>query len=235
MNLFQPPQLEEPAPCPYLPDQQKQSEFFLAGQLSASEIDNLLATGWRKFGYYFFRPACPACDRCTPLRVPVADFALSRSQRRLLRSSGALRLTFGPLRPSERAYAIFRAHSQLRFGQQSTVEEFIATFYQPSCPALQSELYLGEELIGVGLLDCGVDSLSSVYFCFDPRHAALQPGTFSILGEIAQAARLGLRYYYLGYYVPGCSSMTYKDHFRPRQHFGWREGIWRQVETPPAR
>jgi leucyl-tRNA---protein transferase len=233
MNLFQPPQLDEPCPCPYLPIRQKRSEFFLAGQVSAAEIDTLLAAGWRKFGYYFFRPSCPECNRCTPLRVIVDDFLPSRSQRRLLRSD-SLRMTFGPLYPSERAYTIFRDHSQLRFGQSTTVEEFIATFYQPSCPALQSELYLGEELIGLGFLDHGVNSLSSVYFCFDPRHAPLQPGTFSILGEIAHAARLGLRYYYLGYYVPGCPSMTYKDHFRPRQHFDWHKGVWRMVETPPG-
>jgi leucyl-tRNA---protein transferase len=233
MNLFQPPRLEDLAPCPYLPDRQKQCEFFLAGQLSASEIEALLASGWRKFGYYFFRPACPDCRSCIPLRVPVAEFAPSRSQRRLLRTGGALRMSFGPLRPSERAYTIFRDHSKLRFGQESGVEEFIATFYQPSCPALQSELYLGEELIGIGFLDQGTDSLSSVYFCFDPRHAALQPGTFSILGEIEHAARLGLRFYYLGYYVPGCPSMAYKDHFRPRQHFSWQERLWRPVHTPP--
>jgi leucyl-tRNA---protein transferase len=234
MNLFQSPQLDELAPCPYLPDRQKQCEFFLAGQVSATEIDTLLAAGWRKFGYYFFRPVCPDCHRCTPLRVPVAEFAPSRSQRRLLKTGSALHMTFGPLRPSPRAYAIFRDHSLLRFGQATTIEEFIATFYQPSCPALQSELYLGEELIGVGFLDRGVDSLSSVYFCFDPLHASLQPGTFSILGEIAHAARLGLRYYYLGYYVPGCPSMIYKDHFRPRQHFSWQERLWRRVAAPPG-
>jgi leucyl-tRNA---protein transferase len=234
MNLFQHPTLEELAPCPYLPDRQKQSEFFLAGMLSATEIDTLLAAGWRKFGYYFFRPACPDCRRCTPLRVAVAEFMPSRSQRRLLKAGNALHMTFRPLCPSERAYTIFRDHSKLRFGQDTSMEEFVATFYQPSCPAMQSELYLGEELIGIGFLDHGVESLSSVYFCFDPRYAALQPGTFSILGEIAHAAQLGLRYYYLGYYVPGCPSMTYKDHFRPRQHFSWQERLWNRAETPPG-
>jgi leucyl-tRNA---protein transferase len=235
MNLYQPRQFDELAPCPYLPDRQRQWEFFLAGQVSAAEIDLLLAAGWRKFSYYFFRPVCPDCRSCTPLRVPVADFRPSRSQRRLLRSGSALRMTFGPLCPSERSYAIYRDHSLVRFGQQSSPEDFIATFYRPSCPAMQSELYLGEEQIGLGFLDRGTDSLSSVYFCFDPHYAHLQPGTFSILGEIAHAAQLGLRYYYLGYYVPGCPSMIYKDHFRPRQHFRWQEQIWLQVATPPGR
>ncbi|MRR38689.1 arginyltransferase, partial [bacterium] len=46
------------------------------------------------------------------------------------------------------------------------------------------------------------------------------------LKEIGQARALGLRYYYLGYFIPGSPRMAYKDHFRPRQYYDWSSSRW---------
>ena len=236
MQLLQPLRLEATTACPYLPARLKQHASFMAGRLSATELSALLAAGWRKFGRYYFRPACSGCRDCTPLRVQSQAFAPSRSQRRLLRRSTDLRVVFGPLRQPQKAFALYRAHVRGRFGaEEPDFEDFLYSFYLPSCPCLQSEVYLGETLVGVGFLDRGVDCLSSVYFCYDPRHAALRLGTYSILQEIAFARRLGLRHYYLGYHVPACRSLDYKDAFRPREHYGWRERRWRlAADQEPA-
>jgi arginine-tRNA-protein transferase len=233
MQLIHPPQFEDLSPCPYLPERQKRYEFFLAGQLSASEISHYLALGWRKFGLYYFRPACPDCRACTPLRIPVAEFVPSRSQRRILKKGAPLVAQFGELRLSDRAFAIYRDHSSRRFGQEADAEEFILNFYLPSCPSLQTEIYLDGVMAGVGFLDRGDDCLNSVYFCFDPAYADFNVGTFSILKEIEQARTLGLSYYYLGYWVAGCRSLAYKDLFHPRQHFSWQEQCWKPIGPDP--
>ncbi len=233
MKIIQPPQLDDLSACPYLPDRQKQYEFFLAGELNADEVVKYLAGGWRKFGVYYFRPACPDCRRCIPLRVPTEIFSASRSQRRVLKKNAGLEVRFAPLHYSERAFAIYRDHSRERFADEARLEDFLYNFYLPSCPTLQSETYLNDELIAVGFLDRGENCLSSVYCCFDPRYSHLNLGTFSILQEIAYARELGLAYYYLGYYVPGCSRMSYKDHFLPREYFDWELQSWRAVAAPP--
>lgn len=129
---------------------------------------------------------------------------------------------------------IYRLHSGGRFAQEVDLEELLFHFYLPSCPSLQSNLFLDEELVGVGFLDRGEQSLSSVYFCFDPHSAPLQPGTFAALAEIDYARRQGLHHYYLGYFVAGCRSMSYKDHFRPREHRDWQSGRWLEITAPPA-
>ncbi len=234
MQIIQPPQVEEITECPYLPGRLKSYESFLADRLTAGEISRLLAEGWRKFGLYYFRPACPGCRLCIPLRVAAADFSPSRSQRRLLRCNADLQAVSGPLQPSERIYEIYREHSRLRFGQESNPQEFLFSFYLPSCPGLQLEIRLGEELIAFGLLDLGSDCLSSVYFAFDPKYASRGLGNFGALQEIELARRLGLDWYYLGYYVPGCARMAYKDHFRPREHWHWQQQLWQRIESPPA-
>ncbi len=232
MQLYQPLRRGEPSSCPYLPGRSFVSEFFLAGGLSAAELALFLAAGWRKFGPYFFRPACPECRQCIPLRVAADRFLPSTSQRRILRRNADLQVSCGPLHYSEEAFALYQAHSSERFEQESDREGFVASFYQPSCPALQLELRLEGELIGLGILDLANDGLSSVYFCFDPRHSRRNLGTFGALHEIELARQLGLPWYYLGYFVPGSPRMAYKDHFRPRQHYAWETSCWQEITTP---
>lgn len=234
MQLFQPPTFGEPSPCPYLPDRVFRPEYFLAAGLSAVELAPLLAAGWRKFGPYFFRPACPDCRQCIPLRVAVPRFRPSAGQRRVLRRNLDLEVQVGPLACSEEGLALYQAHSRARFGQDQDREGFVGAFYRPSCPGLQLELRLEKHLVGLGILDWADDGLSSVYFCFDPRHARRNLGTFVALQEIALAARLGLPWYYLGYFVPGSLRMAYKDYFRPRQHFDWLSRCWQEVGVSAA-
>jgi arginine-tRNA-protein transferase len=229
VQLLQAASIEQTEPCPYLPGRQKRYESFYAIDLDAAELAGFLADGWRKFGPYFFRPACDGCRSCIPLRVCVDAFVPSRSQRRTLRQNRELNVQFTPLQPSTQIYDLYARHATTRFGTVADVDQFACLFYLPSCPTLQTELRLGEELVGVGWLDCAGDGLSSVYFCFDPQHATRRLGALSILHEIALCKERGLPWYYLGYYVPGCPVMAYKDQYLPRQHFDWEDRIWRDI------
>ena len=226
MELLSTPALDDISPCPYLEDKEKRYENFFARSLSEADIASFLAKGWRKFGIHFFRPACPGCLDCVPLRVLTKEFYPSKSQRRVLKKCSEVDVRFGPPRFSDRIYQIFEEHSAERFSQASDLEGFLTSFYLPACPGLQSEYYIGGELLGVGFLDRGTDCLSSVYFAFDPKYSDYGLGTFSVLKEVEHAKSLGLNYYYLGYYVPGCSRMTYKNRFTPREVFNWDAYDW---------
>lgn len=229
MILLQEPQVDQLAPCPYLEKRQKRFQYFFAKDLTAAEISLLLAKGWRKFGPYFFKPVCPACRECIPIRVLAQEFEPSKSQRKRLRKNASIQVRFGPLRYSDRVYEIYQNHSQTRFGQEGGLEGFLFNFYSPSCPSLQSEYYLNDQLIAVGYLDQGENCLSSVYFVYDTAYARLGLGTFSILKEIEYTKQLELAYYYLGYYIRDCQSMNYKDRFKPREHYNWLTHKWQRV------
>ena len=135
-------------------------------------------------------------------------------------------VVFGPLKFSERAFEIYKYHSNQHFSQECDLDEFFSGFFSPSTPSLQSEYYLDGELIGLGFLDKGEDCLSSVYFIYDTKFSHLGLGTFSILKEIEHTRSLGLKYYCLGYYVQECQRMSYKNNFRPREHYNWSEDKW---------
>lgn len=226
MIIYQRPEFSPPTDCPYLPGQTLVYEHFFADGLDALELDALLARGWRKFGHYYFRPACPGCRACTPLRVPVQDFRPSRSQRRVAARCAAVRVDFGPLLYGKDLFDLYQRHSRVRFGQECTFEEFAANLLAQSCPALLSRYELDGRLVGAGCLDRGMRSFSSVYFVFDPDFSRLSLGVFSVLRETEEARRLGLDYYYLGYLVPGCTRMAYKAAFRPHQLYSWSRETW---------
>ncbi len=233
MILYTRPELSPPMPCPYLPDKVLVYSTFYADCLDSRELSRLLSSGWRKFGHSFFRPACPGCRACIPLRVPVARFRPSRSQERVLRRCAHVRVTFGPLRYENALFDLYHTHSKVRFGQEHSFEDFAASLHAPSCPTLLSRYEEDGRLLGAGYLDIGSDGLSSVYFIYDPAVSHLSLGTFSVLREIAETARLGLPYYYLGYVVAGCERMAYKARFSPHQLFNWDDGLWHETGMEP--
>ncbi|HOO72516.1 MAG TPA: arginyltransferase [Spirochaetota bacterium] len=229
MILLQEPFLSDTHDCPYLPGQRCRYEYFFAIDVNSEELSHLLEEGWRKFGAYFFRPNCPGCRKCIPLRVLVPDFSRSKSQRRVQRKGSAVSVYFGPLRYSNRIYEIYQDHSLTRFGRKTEKEDFISSFYTQSCPMLQSEYSLDNKLIAAGFLDRGSNSLSSVYFIFDTQYAHLRLGTLSVLKEIDYARSLGLEYYYLGYWIRQNRSMAYKNRFYPQEQYDWESGKWRHI------
>jgi len=229
MILLQKPTLAQPVSCPYLTDKQFVQEYFFAHQVSPQEFSTLLERGWRRFGAFFFRPRCPECQACRPIRIDVNQFAPSKSQKRVLRKNKETNFKLSSLEYKEEYYRIYQAHSQIRFQQESEEKEFATTFFFPAVPAFISEYSWNTKLTGVGFLDRGENALSSVYFAFDPSSSPLALGTFSILKEIELCRSWNLKWYYLGYTIADNPSMAYKARFKPYELYDWDSKQW----TPP--
>jgi arginine-tRNA-protein transferase len=73
------------------------------------------------------------------------------------------------------------------------------------------------------------ESLSSVYFYFDPSESKRGLGTLGALREIQWAASNSIAYYYLGYWVESCGAMNYKASFDPHEIL-CSDGVWRKHE-----
>lgn len=111
-------------------------------------------------------------------------------------------------------------------GPELTLENFTESFYE-SCVETLEFTYrdIGGNLLAVGLCDVAAESLSSVYFYFDPDASARSLGTYGALWELDFAARHDISYYYLGYWIEACSAMNYKAKFRPHELLGL-DGVW---------
>jgi arginine-tRNA-protein transferase len=99
--------------------------------------------------------------------------------------------------------------------------------YDSPTETIEGSYWLGDKLIAVGICDLTPIALSSVYFFFDPEEAQRSLGVFSALVEMDYATQLGLPFYYLGYWVPGCRKMDYKAGFA--DHEVLVDGAWRSA------
>ena len=85
--------------------------------------------------------------------------------------------------------------------------------------------YLGKKLVGVGYVDDLPQGLSAIYFFYDPEERQRSLGTWNVLSLLDASAARGLPHLYLGYFVAGCRSMTYKSRFVPNQLLA-KNGRW---------
>lgn len=226
MILLKEPNISDPVKCPYIEGEEFIQEYFFAYQMNEREFDEFLSAGWRRFGLYFFRPACRGCRKCIPIRTVCSDFKPSKSQRRILRKNESTAVRLSPPRYSEEIFQIYKKHSLVKFGQDSDPDHFRESFFTAAVPSAQSEYYIDGRLAAVGFIDIALHALSSVYFVYDPDYSSYSPGIFSIMKEIEIASELGLDYYNLGYWIRENQSMAYKGNFSPYQTYSWEAGTW---------
>jgi len=61
--------------CAYLPDRIARLPLrWPLGVLTRAEMDERLAAGDRRSGFYLYRPHCPSCSACEALRIEVDRF-----------------------------------------------------------------------------------------------------------------------------------------------------------------
>jgi len=234
MKLLSEPLVSEESDCPYIPGKKWRFSYFFATDVNAEELDYILSRGWRKFGVYYFKPVCRNCKDCIPIRIDTAAFKPSKSQRRVLKKCSGIHVEFRDLEYRDEIYELYRVHSESRFDRESNEEDFRSSFYTRSCPAIQSEYYFDTKLMAVGFLDVSTEAMSSVYFIYHSDFLNYSPGTYSVLKEISYAGSIGLKYYYLGYYIRENSRMAYKNGFHMNQKMDWLTGAWHNEDEPES-
>ncbi len=230
--------VSEPEPCAYLPDQSSVHRNRVVGRLTPEAYERLLDEGWRKFGPVLYRPECPRCDACRPLRIPVETFAPNRSQRRCLRANADLVVARDrPVVDSERLGLHNRYHRARERDRgwpetERTAEEYERGFLLNPVPAVEVSARLNGRLVGVALLDFTPSIVSGVYHYHDPELTSRGLGTFLMLHAISLAEQTGRRWAHFGYHVADCPSLSYKSKFQPCE-IRDRDGVWRAVEHAP--
>jgi arginyl-tRNA--protein-N-Asp/Glu arginylyltransferase len=219
-----------PTPCPYLRGRESRLVALRPNRLSPQLYELFLELNFRRLQDLVYRPQCDGCRECRQLRIEVARFRPTRSQRRCLKRNDDVSVESGRLAPSEEKHALYSRYLQTRHdgSMNGSWSEFLEFLH--AAPGFTQEVVfrLGGRLLGVGIYDVTPDALSAVYFYFEPELARRSPGTLNVLWLIEEARRRELAWLYLGYHVSGSPQMAYKAGFRPHQLLepdgGWREG-----------
>ena len=210
--------------CSYLPDETASLEYRILYGISDEQYEQLLSRGWRRFGTHFFRPACANCVKCRSIRIEIGAFESSKSQRRCEKKNAAIRVEVDTPKITSAHLKLYDAYHGAMHDEkgwkerESSPSEYDESFLAGDWPfAREMRYYRGRELVGVGLIDIVPTATSSIYFYHAPDWRPDNPGTFSLLQELALARQLGKQHLYLGYWIPENRSMAYKASFRPHE------------------
>lgn len=205
-------------------------------RLSPEEYEAKMDEGWRKFGPVLFRPICHTCNACRSLRIPVADFQPSRSQRRALASNAALTIRFDSPTVDPVRLALYNRYHDAKERQhgwpeaEKTAEDYIFSFLQSPVPVVEISIWEEETLLGVVITEVTPNTVSGVYHYYEPAEERRSLGTFAMLQTLELARLLEKPWAYFGYYVADCPSLSYKNRFRPCELLS-DEGTWQPYTT----
>ena len=216
--------------CSYLQSLTCRMEELVIRDISAVDLSMMVEMGYRHFGDFFFRPACPECHACIPIRIPAKDYHFPRSARQLMNRNHDLTVQVGHPEPSREDFDLYRMHKR-RFGangegeESGNYEQFCASFFQPSPHARTMRIKDDGKLIAVAHFDLTDRILSAVYCYYHLDYLHRSPGRYAAYRQIALAAEQSIPHVYLGFYIENNEHMRYKRNFRPNQVL-LSEGCW---------
>ncbi|WP_257543635.1 arginyltransferase [Sphingopyxis sp. DBS4] len=221
-----------PAPCPYLEGKTERKVFTELSGNNANELNDALGRiGFRRSQSVAYRPSCADCTACVSVRVCAAEFAPSNSQKRTIRRNRDLVATACKSWATEEQYALLRSYLGSRHPnggmadmdeqdfadmvEQTPVDSYMIEYREPTADGSRGRL------VGCCLTDRQGDGLSMIYSFFDANHPLREGlGTYIIADHVLRAAKAGLPYVYLGYWIEGSARMAYKARFRPLEKLG---------------
>ena len=213
-------------PCPYLEGKTERKVVTdLAGPKADELYERLSRAGFRRSHSLAYRPACPDCSACVPVRIAVSEFQWTKSFRRVARTNSDLTADDIEAIATVEQYRLFSSYQRKRHeGGEMSGMDFSAyrAMIEDTPVSSRTVEFRGSDgrLAAVMLMDRMEDSLSAVYSFFDGGETRRSLGTHMILWMIERAQALGLPYLYLGYWIDGSDKMAYKARFKPLEILG---------------
>ncbi|PWJ44676.1 hypothetical protein [Sediminitomix flava] len=212
------------------------AELYKPIHITPKDLDDFLASGGTRDGGYLNRLEIVYYDNqlCTiiPLRINIAEFEFSKSQRKLLRRNDKKYKTI--IRSAvinKEKEALYQQH-KVRFKDFQS-DSILWFFESPidgfKLPIDTQELVLlneDKELIACSFFDKGLTSMYSILGLYDQSYHRDSLGIYTMLKEIEYAQKNGLKYYYIGYVFDRPSLFDYKLNFTGVKGYLWKEDKW---------
>lgn len=225
--------LTVPGSCPYLEGHEERKVFVHLPPLEAVAVnDQLSALGFRRSQNIAYRPACPSCQACKSVRIPVRQHVAGRTDKRTLRANADLTSRLVEAEATREHFQLLKTYLAARHPDGGMMDmdwpDLVAMIEDTLVRTHIIEYRLGEALVAAVLVDALADGLSLVYSFYDPALSGRSLGRYIILDHIQQSRMAGFCYVYLGYWVKGSSKMDYKSRFQPIEALN-EHGRWEPI------
>lgn len=209
-----------PHACSYLSGQEAVTLFADPDiPIDTEMYGQLINFGFRRSGAHIYRPRCPQCDACVPVRVPVDRFLPSRSQRRNLVRNSDIEVTRTDPGFRDEHFDLYRRYITARHAgggmDNPDADKYMEFLVSPYIASHFFEFRHRDRLLAVAVADALPHGLSAVYSFYEPAEHQRGLGVFSVLWEIQETARLKLPWLYLGYWIAQSPKMSYKIQYQP--------------------
>lgn len=212
----------KPHACSYLPGKDATTIFIDPDvDIDGDIFSQLSELGFRRSGHHVYRPKCDSCRACVPIRIPVNEFHMSRSQKRCTKANRDVQAHIVENIDTDEHYQLYATYIEQRHAD--------GDMYPPSLKQYRDfltsewgitryiEYRIEDRLIAVSVCDLLDNGVSAIYAFFDPDEHKRSLGVFNILFQIQWARELRLPFVYLGYWISKCKKMSYKVEYRPFQ------------------
>ena len=219
--------------CFFYPGRPWTASYQYLQGMSEEQFQLFLEQGYYKQGQRFYTPVCLHCQDCIGVRVPLAEFTMSKRQRQILRLNEDVDLTIGPPQFSAERFALYRRYHQKRWGYDvENPATYLNHMVRTWTGSVEFTYRLGEQILGFGIVDVTSKSANSAYFVYEAeKKRAL--GMYSLLREMVWAKECQKDFLYLGPWVASASCVQYKLNLRPYE-LKTRNGGWVRYDSPPT-
>ncbi|OGI57783.1 MAG: arginyltransferase [Candidatus Muproteobacteria bacterium RBG_19FT_COMBO_61_10] len=224
--------LSMPHSCSYL-DGRMSTILFVDPQriLNEGEYGAFVRQGFRRSGDLVYRPHCQGCRACVAVRVPVREFTPARGQRRVWRRNRDIEIVEKPAQFDPAHFDLYRRYQAGRHPDSgmndADPQKYLGFLTSRQVETKFFELRAQNRLLGVAVTDVLPDGLSAVYTFYEPELPQRGLGVYAVLWEIAETARRGLDYLYLGYWIAESPKMSYKINYQPAEVL--QDGHWTRL------
>lgn len=180
-----------------------------------------------------YRPECPGCGACIPVRIPVNEFTPRRNQRRCWRQNESITQVLGlnPVLDMEH-FQLYQRYTGTRHptggmadADQQRYLDFLTTRWGDT---RFFEFRQQERLMAVAVTDRVPDGLSAVYTFFDPDMASRPPACLPSSGKSRKRAARAWTGCTWATGFRNCEKMNYKDQYRPME--AWDGRLWQRLD-----
>ena len=229
--------ISDPYPCDYIQHNQSRVVFIAPDEpVDERLVSELSRSGFRRSGELIYKPECDSCQQCLSCRVPVDEFVMNSAQKKAWKRNQDLITNIIPSsQANETHFELYCRYIQARHANGSMIEtlnpeQFEEFLVKSKAKSIFLEFYHEQRLIAVSVCDVFDDGISAVYTFFDPEYSKRSLGGFAILKQIEYVKQLGLRYLYLGYWIPHSRKMKYKSNYQPLELY--YHDNWRRLKQP---